>query len=298
MRKFYALIFICFFISIGHSQTFGNEWINYNQKYYAINVVQSGIYKVDYNTLASSGVPLSTFNSSNIQIFGRQKEIPIHIEDGGDNVFGLGDYLLFYGERNDGWLDSTLYNNPAGMGNPKYSLYNDTIQYFFTWNNSSNNKRFVVESDINFSGLTAADFVEFEAFTFYNQQYNEGEKSADASSSFFVEGEGWGRTPQNGATTSYTWDMSTTQLTNIYQGTNAPNVKYNAVVVGTSNAAAPSMVPDCFACSRISSIFFNPLPNVRRNVSSSSFTTFAMNPSWACSSGKTSLNCSARPGSN
>jgi hypothetical protein len=68
MRKFYTLIFTCFFISIGHSQTFGNEWINYNQKYYAINVVQSGIYKVDYNTLASSGVPLSTFSSSNIQI--------------------------------------------------------------------------------------------------------------------------------------------------------------------------------------------------------------------------------------
>ena len=62
MRKFYALIFTCFFISIGHSQTFGNEWINYDQKYYAINVVQSGIYKVDYNTLASSGVPLSTFS--------------------------------------------------------------------------------------------------------------------------------------------------------------------------------------------------------------------------------------------
>ncbi len=244
MRKFYALIFICFFITCGHSQTFGNEWINYNQKYYAINVVQSGIYKIDYNTLASSGVPLTTFYSSNIQIFGRQKEIPIHIEDGGDNIFGLGDYFLFYGERNDGWLDSTLYNNTAEMGNPKYSLYNDTIQYFFTWNNSSNNNRFVIETDVNYDGFIASDFVEFETFTFYNQQYNEGEKSADASSSFFVEGEGWGRTPQNGATNSYTWDMSTTQLTNIYQGLNAPNIKYNAVVVGTSNAAAPSNQPN------------------------------------------------------
>lgn len=244
MRKFSFLIFTFLLSSIGHSQTFGNEWINYSQKYYAINVVQSGIYKVDYSTLLSSGVPLSSFNSNNIQIFGRQKQIPIHIEDGGDNIFGLGDYLLFYGERNDSWLDSTLYDNPEGMGNPKYSLYNDTIQYFFTWNNSSNNLRFVAESDINFSGLTPSDFVEFETFTFYNQQYNESEKSADASSSFFVDGEGWGRTPQNGAVNTYTWDMSTTQLSNIYQGANAPNVKYNAVVVGTSNAAAPSNQPN------------------------------------------------------
>jgi len=57
MRKIYLLLIAAFIISVGKAQTFGNEWINYNQKYFAINVIQSGIYKVDYNTLISSGVP-------------------------------------------------------------------------------------------------------------------------------------------------------------------------------------------------------------------------------------------------
>ena len=68
------------------------------------------------------------------------------------------------------------------MGNPKYSLYNDTIQYFFTWNNSSNNKRFIIETDVNFSGLTAADFVEFENLSpdkieWYVRNYNPLDKA-------------------------------------------------------------------------------------------------------------------------
>ena len=90
--------------------------------------------------LASSNVPVQAFSSENIQIFGREKEIPLYIEDGGDGTIDNGDYILFYAEKNDGWLDSTLYDDPSWIGNPKYSLYNDTIQYFLTWNNSTSNK--------------------------------------------------------------------------------------------------------------------------------------------------------------
>lgn len=238
MRKIYFLFVAFFTVFTIQAQNFGNEWINYNQKYYAINVVQSGIHKIDYSTLEASGVPLSTFTSSNIQLFGRQKEVPIYIQDGGDNALNSGDYILFYAERNDGWMDSTLYDDPSWLGNPKYSLYNDTIQYFFTWNISNNNKRFTEETDVNYNALTASNFVLYEKFAFYNEKYNEGNKSADASSSFFMEGEGWGKTAQNGATSpGYTWDFSSTQLENIYQGSDAPNVKYNAVIVGSSNAA-------------------------------------------------------------
>ena len=115
-------ILVClFFINVvaSKAQNFGNEWINYNQKYYSFPVVQSGIYKLDYSTLLSAGIPISTFQSSNIQVFGREKEVPLFIEDGGDNTLNSGDYILFYAQRNDGWLDSTLYDNPSWLGNPK-----------------------------------------------------------------------------------------------------------------------------------------------------------------------------------
>src|SRR3989338_7951885 len=156
---FTLLLFFC--SSYGQAQTYGNEWINYSQKYYAFKVypnnlptyfgdlsnVETGIYMLDYPTLVASGIPVSSFTTPNIQIFGREREIPLHIVDGGDNTMDPGDYILFYTERNDGWLDSILFDAPEENGNPYYSLYNDTIQYFFTWNNSSSNLRYVVEGN-------------------------------------------------------------------------------------------------------------------------------------------------------
>jgi hypothetical protein len=233
-------ILVClFFINVvaSKAQNFGNEWINYNQKYYSFPVVQSGIYKLDYSTLLSAGIPLNTFQPSNIQIFGREKEVPLFIEDGGDNTLNSGDYILFYAQRNDGWLDSTLYDDPSWLGNPKYSLYNDTIQYFFTWNNLTTNKRVQIQTDINVSAHSPANFVLFEKSSWYNEKYNEGEKTSDASSSYYVHGEGWGKTPLNGvSSTPQLWDFGTTQFENIYQGAGAPDIRYSAVVVGSSNA--------------------------------------------------------------
>jgi hypothetical protein len=235
MRYVILLLAILFFSKISISQVYGNEWIQYNQKYYAFNVVSSGIHRLDYTSLIASGIPTNTFDPSNIQIFGRQKEIPLFIEVGNDGVFNVGDYILFYADKNDGWLDSSIYENPATIGNPKYSLYNDTIQYFFTWNNSTTNLRFELETDVNVSSYTPSDFVMFEQFEVYNDAYNESEKTSDASSSFFTSGEGWGKESVNGSK-GHTWDFSSLEFKHIYQKTGAPNVEYSAVSVGTSNA--------------------------------------------------------------
>lgn len=237
------LILFCFlFLSFGlFSQQFGNEWINYNQQYYMFPVVGSGIHRINAETLTASGVPIGSLDSRNLQIFGRQREVPLHIVDGGDNTMNPGDYLLFYAERNNGWLDSTLYDSPNLIGNPYYSLYNDTIYYFLTWNNLTTNKRFQVETDVNLSAYTAANYVLTDLAGFFNERYNEGEKFSDAASSFYVRGEGWGRTAINGASANgASWNFSTVQFTNIYQGADAPNVRYRSVVVGQSNAATVS----------------------------------------------------------
>lgn len=236
MKKVYALLFFFFSFS-AHSiaQNYGNEWIQYGQKYYSFDVFSSGIHKLDYTTLSNANVPISGFSTQNIQLFGREQEIPIYIEDGGDSSFDFGDYILFYAEKNDGWLDTTLYETAQDVGNPKFSLYNDTIQYFFTWNNSTTNLRFIIETDVDFNSYTPSNFILSETFQSYFNAYNEGEKSSDASSSFYTSGEGWGSSAVNGVN-GYTWDFSSTQLNQIYQGTNAPFVKYRAVSVGVSNA--------------------------------------------------------------
>ena len=144
------------------AQTFGNEWINYSQKYYAFNIVQSGIHKITYQNLLSAGIPVSGIPINTFQIFGRQKEQALFIPDDGNNLLDPNESIYFYAEKNDGWLDSTLYNNPAWLGNPEYSLYNDTIRYFFSWTSGTSGLRYTLETDVDFVSYQPAPFIWFE----------------------------------------------------------------------------------------------------------------------------------------
>ena len=173
-----SLLSLCLFVTHCYGQTYGNEWIDYGQSYYTLKVSETGIHRINFSTISSAGIPTGSFQTENIQLFGREHEIPIHIEDGGDNTLDPGDYILFYAEKNDSWLDSTLYQDPNTMGNPKYSLYNDTIRYFFTWNNSTTNLRYKVENDINFASYAnIANYILFKSEKEYNSTYHEGEKT-------------------------------------------------------------------------------------------------------------------------
>ena len=230
------IINLLFLPSSFQAQTYGNEWIDYSQTYYHFNIFNNGIYQLDYATLDSAGVPLNTFQSENIQIFGKERELPIHIEDGGDNSIDPGDYILFYAERNDGWLDSTIYIDSSTIGNPAYSLYNDTLTYFFTWNSSTNNHRYTVETDINFSNYSSiTNFITCKKEIYATQEYYDGTKDGDASISFYTAGEGWGSSKQNGAGGGHTTTLNfSTPFP--YVGNGAPLAHFKGLSISASNA--------------------------------------------------------------
>lgn len=235
MKKLLFFLLIFSFSPV-FGQIYGNEWIDYNQSYYSFKVTKTGVHKLDFNTLAAAGVPTSLFNSQNIQVFGRQKEIPIHVVDGGDNAMNAGDYILFYAEKNDGWLDSTLYDDPTTIGNPSYSLYNDTIHYFFSWNNQTNNLRFAIENDVNYSSIAnPASYwfakVEQSYNNFYVECRNENNIS---SSSKFMPGEGWSSDHVNGIG-GFTFNLSAS-TPNPYLAMNAPPAEFHGISVSNSNA--------------------------------------------------------------
>ena len=239
-KKYFLLLFVSAFNFCLVAQTFGNEWINYSQKYYAVPVTQTGIHKIGYQTLVDAGIPVSSIPINTFQVFGREKEQPLYIPDNFNNILDPGEFIYFYAERNDGWLDSTLYDNPSWLGNPKYSLYNDTIRYFVTWTNGAPGLRFTEETDIDFAPYQVAPYVLFEKSLVNSQAYNEGEITSQAASSLFVPGEGWGSSLQNGAN-GYTWNYSTTTLDNLYSGVSAPNIELKSVMVGGSNAYSPNL---------------------------------------------------------
>lgn len=234
----YLLVLLSAFTSL--AQIYGNEWINYSQKYYAIPITQTGVHKIGYQALLAAGIPVNSIPLNTFQVFGREKEQPLYIPDNLNNVLDPSEFIYFYAEKNDGWLDSTLYNDPSWLGNPKYSLYNDSIRYFITWTNGSSGLRFTEETDIDFSSYQVAPYLLFEKSQVFNLAYHEGEITSQAASSLFVPGEGWGTAMQNGAN-GFTWNYSSTTLDNLYSGAGAPNIKLASVMVGGSNAYSPNL---------------------------------------------------------
>ena len=242
MKKFYFIICFSFLTSFFYAQNFGNEWINYNQKYFYFPITKSGIHKLDFNLLNNSGIALSSIKTENFQLFGRDKEQPLYIVDGGDSYLDSGDYILFYADKNDGWLDSTLYEDSTWIGNPGYSLYNDTINYFLSWNNSQTNLRFVETFDSDFNSYVPLNFILQKVEASYNDFYNQGaNRTSYLSSSFFMPGEGFGLTEVNG-TNGYTQNL-TASTKSPYLGTDAPapifhglsTTNYNSDYTGTGN---------------------------------------------------------------
>lgn len=225
--------------STSNAQTFGNEWIDYSQSYYSIKIVNDGVYRIDSAALANAGVPVSSISTENFQLFGREREIPLHIVDGGDSNLDGGDYILFYAKRNDSWLDSTLFLDPTSLASPGMSLYNDTIQYFLTWNNSFSNLRYTVETDVNFASYTPATHFMSSVKYNFTGEYFEGEKADKITSSFFVPGEGWGNGKVDGIPGGYTANLGLSNPFN-YAGAGAPSAELLMLCVSGSNAPPPS----------------------------------------------------------
>ncbi len=154
-RIIYCLLLLLLGSSI-HAQSFGNEWINYSQKYFRIPIYKTGIYRISRAALVQAGFPITNISPKNIQLFARGEEQYIYIKGEDDDVFNNTDYIEFYGIANDGWFDSLLYEQPQKIVNPYYSLINDTIYYFLTWNYSTNNRRVIFETDTIFSQYQSA----------------------------------------------------------------------------------------------------------------------------------------------
>ncbi len=108
-KRVFYLGFCLTLTTLGFSQSYNNSWIDYSQQYYKFKIAGTGIYRIDSVTLANSGISLSSINPAHFQLFARGQQVPIYIQGEGDATFDGTDFIEFYGEYNDGWLDSSLY---------------------------------------------------------------------------------------------------------------------------------------------------------------------------------------------
>jgi hypothetical protein len=221
MKKLYCFLLLLLFPFGGIAQQYGNEWIDYSQKYYKFSVTQTGLHRIDYNTLVAAGIPVSTIPTETFQIFGRENEVPLYLFDNNDNSFDPGDYFVFAAKRNDGWMDSVICLNHTTMANPAVSLINDTLHYFFSWTTGTPGQRFILNTDNDFAGEVPISFVIKNVTSEYNAEYCDGIVSDDAIASAYTSGEGY----SNGAATAFTSDLTQNNglnTPNHYNGLGAP----------------------------------------------------------------------------
>jgi hypothetical protein len=130
-KLFFTLLFLLLYhFSPLFAQTYGNEWINYTQPYYKIKVTQDGIYRIPTSVLNAAGINTLSAPGSSLVIYYYGNYVPTYVTTTG--LFGPNDYIEFYGQWNDGRLDTRLFSDPNHQVNTYHSLYNDTSVYFLT----------------------------------------------------------------------------------------------------------------------------------------------------------------------
>ena len=146
-------------VRLATAQPFGNEWIEPNQQYYKVTVGETGIYRLTYADLQDAGFPVAGVDPRRLQLFFRGQEQAIAVPGQQDARFDLTDEILFYGQQNDGTLDTELYLAPEAQPHPSYNLYSDTTAYFLTWRlDAGVGRRMATFSENNVSNLPAEPF--------------------------------------------------------------------------------------------------------------------------------------------
>lgn len=224
MKRLAILIFGLLFFTTGldaqmyvnGDTLYGNEWIEYDQSYRKTYVTANGMYRIPYQALASSGVPVSSISADNLQVFVNGEEIPIYTST--TSTMGSNDYIEFYAEKNKGDLDVHVHSSPDDLFNPYYSMFTDSSAYFLTWNTSAGHKRFA-NTPNNPSGA-AEPFFLHEVVEVPTPKYNKGEENGEQFESTFSPGEGFGSTFTNDG-------KYTLNLDNIYSGGSGARLDMN-----------------------------------------------------------------------
>ncbi len=191
MKSKVTLIFsFLFFLS---SMVFAQQvpWYSYDQTYYKIPTSVDGIHRISAQTLASSGISIIDLNPAAIRLFHRGKEVAIHVQGGEDGRFDSGDYIDFFGLRNDATLDRLLYSDFDSVPNPYFNTHTDTTAFFLSVAPGQVGKRMSQRAAPE-ANLPSANQYRSEKLQVFSEQYSLGQGYAfEFRLSKYDVGQGW-----------------------------------------------------------------------------------------------------------
>lgn len=170
---------------------FDNEWIDHTRTYYRFKVGEAGLHRIPYSTLNAVG--LGSVPAEYFQLWRMGKQVPLLISRQ-SGALGSDDFLEFYGEANDGSLDTKLYGNQL-QPSDKISLFTDTAAYFLTVDPSGQSLRMsFAGNDLTGNTLTPEPFFLFTKEHLFRNRLHPGygvNLGLSVYSSSFEVGEGW-----------------------------------------------------------------------------------------------------------
>jgi hypothetical protein len=146
IKKLLQILFLIGLFTTTNAQPYGNEWIKYDGgTYYKFKVGKTSLYRINYATLNSLGIPANQLKGTDFKLFRNGVEVPLYVST--NNVFGPSDFIEFYGEKNDGKPDSLLYKNPNQQPNTFQSLFSDSATFFLRLDPFSINARIIQQNN-------------------------------------------------------------------------------------------------------------------------------------------------------
>lgn len=234
MKRIYLLFLLLSVLSTGLvAQPFGNEWINYDQQYYRFPIYNTGVYRISSASLLEAIPALNGIDPRSLQIFARGEEQAIHVQGESDGTWDEGDFVEFFGRKNDGWFDASLYSTPESeQSNPYYSLFTDTASYYITWNTDTSNFRMTVLADQNFSDYGVAPYFTREVISQQTDNYYFGKTDFNNSTDpEYTEGEGW-----SGPVFAAPISNQVTTLPSANKAASGPDARFTITYKSISNA--------------------------------------------------------------
>ncbi|MBR4536418.1 MAG: type IX secretion system sortase PorU [Bacteroidales bacterium] len=145
--------------------------------WYKVGVSETGLYKVSFENLVEMGFSATSVSSSLISVFGNGTgslpevcgtyrpddllELPMMMHDGGDGVFGAGDYFVFYA-RSPHRVD---FDASMRSFSHKYNIYSDYSYYFINVNGMGQQKRVVTVDPVSLPySQTVADYDDYRYY--------------------------------------------------------------------------------------------------------------------------------------
>ncbi|MEO0403442.1 MAG: C25 family cysteine peptidase, partial [Bacteroidota bacterium] len=210
----------------------GNDWIQYNQQYWNVQVAQDEVQVIEAQNLLNSGFPANT-SVDEVRVFHRGLEQMVTVNDvDQDGVFNNSDQLILFARKNDGWMDAGLYE--SAQTNRNYSLFNDTARYYLTQSSFGNPLRTSQYQPVaNPQDLPLQNYIWRKNREDYTTQYYFGEQDQNGIAlPWYGEAEGW-MDSRFGLGQSVTKNISTS---NVYQSPGAPDAQVRAISASTSLA--------------------------------------------------------------